>query len=143
MVIFGQPSQPLVDQRGAAFARLASRILSTLNAAADLRKAEGRTLSDAADKLGWHRSALSRILNGTKSNVTLRSISDILWAFDFEPKDFGADPLEEINSNAPAFIDYRHPGCVTFISATMNISDYEDISTTSSMTYEKSRTYAL
>lgn len=90
---------PLVDARSAAFTRLASRVLETLNAAVEKRASSGKSRTQLADKIGWHRSQLTRILNGNVRNLTLRTISDILWATDFEPRDFEADPLEAICAN--------------------------------------------
>src|ERR1043166_130601 len=104
--IFEQPSQPLVNQREAAFARLVARVIDTLNFAVDTRRASGQSSADIAAKIGCHRTALSRTLNGTTRNLTLRTISDILWATDFEPRDFAADPLEHICPNSPKF-DYE------------------------------------
>jgi DNA-binding phage protein len=92
-------SQPLVDSRGAAFARLASRIIEALNDAVEYRRQRGETMTSISDKLGWHRSALTRALNGTSRNLTVRTVSDILWATDFDPRDFCADPVEEIAPN--------------------------------------------
>ena len=89
-------SQPLIDQRGAAFARLAARVVETLNEAVDRRRAQGITPASIAKRIGHHRSALSRALNGSSSNLTLRTISDILWATDHDPAGFAAYPLEDI-----------------------------------------------
>ena len=91
--------KPLVDGRKAAFSRLVSRVLETLDAAVSTRRAEGKTMSEIADRIGCDRSSLSRTLNGTTSNLTLRTISDILWATDFDPQDFRADPIEKISPN--------------------------------------------
>jgi DNA-binding phage protein len=90
---------PLVDSRKAAFARLASRVLETLNDAVSTRKDEGQTLSAIAEKIGCNRSSLTRTLNGSSANMTLRTISDILWATNFDPQDFSADPIEKISPN--------------------------------------------
>jgi hypothetical protein len=92
-------SPPLVDERGAAFGRFASRVIETLNAAIEHRRAQGESVSTIADQLGCHRSVISRVLNGTTKNPTLRTVSDILWAARFEPEDFRADPIESIAPN--------------------------------------------
>lgn len=92
-------SQPVVSERGATFARLAARVLETLNDAVDKRRSEGETLSEIAERIGCHRSLLSRVLNGTSPNLTLRTIADVLWAARFEPADFAADPIEAISPN--------------------------------------------
>lgn len=91
--------KPLVDARKAAFSRLVSRVLETLDEAVSMRRVEGKTMSEIADRIGCDRSSLSRALNGTTSNLTLRTISDILWATDFDPQDFRADPIEKISPN--------------------------------------------
>lgn len=90
---------PLVDSRKAAFARLASRVLEALNDAVSTRKDEGQTLTVIADRIGCNRSSLTRTLNGSSANMTLRTISDILWATNFDPQDFTADPIEKISPN--------------------------------------------
>ena len=90
---------PLVDSRKAAFARLASRVLETLNEAVATRKDEGQTLTAIADRIGCNRSSVTRLLNGSSANMTLRTISDILWATNFDPQDFSADPIEKISPN--------------------------------------------
>ena len=91
--------KPLVDSRKAAFARLASRVLETLNEAVSTRREEGQTISAIADRIGCNRSSITRALNGSSANMTLRTISDILWAADFDPQDFSADPIEKISPN--------------------------------------------
>jgi transcriptional regulator with XRE-family HTH domain len=98
-------SQPLTDQRGAAFSRLASRVLEALNEAVEHRREEGQSITELADKLGCHRSVMSRVLNGTSANLTLRTISDILWATNYEPQDFKADPIESLCGNMVSFSD--------------------------------------
>ena len=92
-------SQPLVNERSAAFTRLASRILETINSAVEYRREQGHTLTSIADKMGCHRSSLTRILNGSSPNLTVRTISDVLWATSFDPVDFVADPIENICPN--------------------------------------------
>jgi hypothetical protein len=92
-------SPPLTSQRSAAFARLASRVLEALNEAVDYRRDQGQTLTQIADRLECHRSVLTRVLNGTSSNLTLRTISDLLWATNFDPQDFKVDPVEKICPN--------------------------------------------
>ena len=96
MATFDQPSQPLIDKRQAAFGRLVARIIDTLNDAVDRRVGQGASKADLARKIGCERSVLSRVLNGGAPNITLKTISDILWAADHEPRDFGADAIEEI-----------------------------------------------
>jgi transcriptional regulator with XRE-family HTH domain len=96
---------PLVDSRGAAYARLASRVLECLNDAVQLRQSQGATRTEIADRMGCHRSQLSRILNGTLPNLTLRTISDVFWATDHEPRDLTADPVEALSANCPT---HRH-----------------------------------
>lgn len=98
---------PLIDARRAAYARLASRVLEGLNDAVQRRVAEGISRSEIADRLGCHRSRLSRVLNGTVPNLTLRTISDILWATDYESRDFVADPLEELTANCPTHREHE------------------------------------
>lgn len=95
--------EPLVDARGAAYARLASRVLETLNEAVGKRLSEGKTKASIAERIGCNRSQLSRLLNGSVKNLTVRTISDVLWATDHDPRDFLADPLEQLSPNCPSF----------------------------------------
>lgn len=99
--------EPLVDSRSAAFTRLASRVLETLNEAIEFRGRSGASRKQISDKIGCHRSQLTRVLNGNISNLTLRTISDILWATDFDPRDFSADPIEQITQNCPSHDEHE------------------------------------
>jgi len=93
---FEAPSQPLVDGRQAAFARLVASIVDALNEAVDHRTGDGSTRKEISEKIGCDRSALTRTLRGEGRNLTLKTISDILWACDYEPEEFLAEPIEEI-----------------------------------------------
>lgn len=121
--------KPLVETRGANYARLASRVLEALNEAVGRRVGEGATKTDIALKIGCHRSQLTRVLNGATPNLTLRTISDILWATDYEPEDFRADPLEVISHNCTTFAQnqrtYVENWVETFSYPTKPISNYE------------------
>lgn len=88
-----------VDPREAQYARLAFGVLRTLREAVDRRVSEGLTKSAIAQRMNSDKSSLSRVLNGRTRNLTLKTISDILWATDFEPVDFEADPLEDLSAN--------------------------------------------
>jgi transcriptional regulator with XRE-family HTH domain len=88
-----------VDPREAQYARLVFRVLATLRNAVDRRVDEGLTKSAIAERMGKDKSALSRILNGRTRNITLKTVSDILWAVDHEPIEFDADPLELLSPN--------------------------------------------
>jgi transcriptional regulator with XRE-family HTH domain len=88
-----------VDPREAQYARLAFAVLKTLRRAVDRRADEGLTKSAIAKRIGKDKSALSRILNGRTRNLTLKTVSDILWAVDYEPTEFEAEPLEELSPN--------------------------------------------
>jgi transcriptional regulator with XRE-family HTH domain len=115
-------SQPLVDERGAAFGRLASRILEVLNDAVDYRRERGDTLKDMAMRIGCHRSLLSRTLNGTSPNLTIRTISDILWAAHFEPQDFAADPIELLSPNGAheSYVGEEYFNDVSYLTTTIS-----------------------
>lgn len=92
--------QPIDDRmREAQYGRFASNILRVLREAVDRRVAEGETKASLAGKLGWNRSQLSRLLNGNVGNITIKSISDILWAARFEPEDLEAMAHEDISPN--------------------------------------------
>lgn len=96
----GASSSPKRDEkREAQYGRLVMNVLHVLNNAVHLRQAEGETRAQLAQKIGCNRSQLSRTLNGSVRNLTLKTISDILWAARFEPEDFAADPYESISPN--------------------------------------------
>ena len=88
-----------IDPRDAQYGRFASAILRTLRSAVYHRVGVNHTQRDIADRLGWHRSQLSRVLNGRINNISIKTVSDILWACDFEPEEFAADPVEKLSPN--------------------------------------------
>ena len=57
--------------------------------------------SDVARILSVDRSAITRALNG-KSNLTIRSISDLLWAIGAVPEFDACQPQDEVGCNVPA-----------------------------------------
>lgn len=50
---------------------------------ADWQAETGGTKSDLADKLGVHKSVLTRRLSGT-ANMTFKAVADLAWALDRE-----------------------------------------------------------
>lgn len=88
-----------IDPRSAQYGRFASSLLRTLREAVGYRTNQGHRQVEIADRLGWHPSQLSRVLNGRVNNISAKTISDILWACDFEPEEFGAGPVEKICHN--------------------------------------------
>lgn len=85
-----------VDRRELLYGRMASAVLATLRKAVGTRIEQGQSQKQIADRIGCDKSHISRILKGRTSNLTLRTISDILWACDHEPKAFEADAVETI-----------------------------------------------
>jgi len=100
--------QLATDPRDDQYGRLSAAVLGALREAVRYRLDRGETKASIAERIGCDRSQLSRALNGRVGNLTLRTISDILWAVEHEPEDFKAHPYEEISSNyvcrAPATI---------------------------------------
>jgi hypothetical protein len=92
------------DPREAQFARLMSDVLATLQEAVQHRYDTGVTRAALAQRIGCDRSSLSRVLNGHAANLTLRTVSDILWAADFEPCEFSAEPAERLSPNHACFV---------------------------------------
>lgn len=88
-----------VDPREAQYARLAQAVLSTLRGAVQRRVDEDLTKKEIADRIPMSPSVLSRILSGRVKNITLKTLSDILWATEHEPVQFYADALEDISHN--------------------------------------------
>lgn len=88
-----------VDECELQYGRLASDVLVTLQEAVELRCKHGETKSGLAAAIGKNRSQLSRILNGSIKNLTLKTISDILWATRHRPNDFQAQPYEKLCAN--------------------------------------------
>jgi DNA-binding Xre family transcriptional regulator len=70
-----------------------------LRAAVARRTADGVSQTELANRIGMDKSALSRILHARVQNITLRTVSDILWATEHEPTELSADALEEISPN--------------------------------------------
>lgn len=100
-----------VDPRDAQYGRFASMVLRTLKRAVNHRLSPDCKQADIAGRLGWHPSQLSRVLNGRVNNISIKTVSDILWACDFEPEEFSADPIEEISPNHHCFFQPQlvHP----------------------------------
>ena len=88
-----------VDPREAQYARLAFAVLRTLRQSVSKRTKEDLSQSKIAKRIDMDGSSLSRILNGRVSNLTLRTISDVLWATEFEPIEFDADAREDLSRN--------------------------------------------
>ena len=88
-----------VDPRDAQYGRLASSVLRTLKLAVGKRIDDGQTQQELADRLGWDKGRLSRILNGRVKNITIKTVSDVLWACEAEPTDFDFDFVEDISPN--------------------------------------------
>lgn len=88
-----------VDPREAQYARFVGNVLNTLRSAVARRTDAGVTQRQICDRIDMDCSSMSRALNGRVSNLTLKTVSDILWAAEFEPKDFSADALEDISPN--------------------------------------------
>lgn len=86
-------------QREAQYGRLVMNVLNALNQAVARRQSEGETRTYLAEKIGCDRSQISRTLNGNVKNITIRTISDILWAARHEPEDFSVDAFEDISPN--------------------------------------------
>lgn len=87
-----------VDPREAQYGRFASSVLSMLVVAVEKRIEEGASKSSIAAEIGCDRGQLSRVLNGKISNLTIRTISDILWATKHEPS-IAAGAFEDISPN--------------------------------------------
>lgn len=88
-----------VDPREAQYARLVFGVVGTLREAVARRSKEGLSKTAIAARIGRDKSALSRVLNGRTRNLTLKTVSDILWACEFEPIEFDADALEDLSAN--------------------------------------------
>ena len=89
-----------VSPRQSQYGRFASAILRVLKEAVEARVGGGQTQREIASRLDWHPSQLSRVLNGRVSNISIQTVSDLLWACDFEPREFEADPVEMLCPNA-------------------------------------------
>lgn len=74
-------------------------VINVLNDAVRRRVSEGESRTKIAEKIGCQRSQLSRTLNGNVPNLTIKTISDILWATGHEPQDFIAEAYEDISPN--------------------------------------------
>lgn len=130
-------SQQIDDRmREAQYGRFASNILRVLREAVDRRVDEGETKASLAHKLGWNRSQLSRLLNGNVGNITIKSISDILWAARFEPEDFEAMAHEDISPN---YIEVLQFGPTNHITMTGTVKVHSSTVATGSGGFSKVR----
>lgn len=101
MSFFDQP----IDRREMAYGRLALSTLETLREVVAKRESEGETRAEIARRIGMDRSQLSRTLNGKVKNITLRTISDILFSTGHSVASLDARPWEAVtqswNRNGP------------------------------------------
>jgi transcriptional regulator with XRE-family HTH domain len=102
-----------VEPRDAQYGRFASSVLRVLKSAVGERLHGGQSQREIADRLGWHASQLSRVLNGRVSNITIKTVSDVLWACDYEPCEFEASPSESLCSNFEKVCDAHHASALS------------------------------
>jgi hypothetical protein len=88
-----------IDPREAAYGRLVAGVLGVLRKAVAMRVDEDVTKAEIAEAANLSAGHLSRILNGNVRNLTLRTVSDLLWATRHDPKDFEADAFECLSPN--------------------------------------------
>lgn len=87
------------DPRRRQYARYAQTVLEGLREAVARRTAEGLSQRQIAERIDMAPSSLTRVLNGRVKNLTIKTISDILWASEHEPSEFNVDALEDISGN--------------------------------------------
>lgn len=91
-----------IDERSEAAARFISaarrELLQAFIAAKDTR---GLTQASIAQRLGVDPSVISRQLGG-EANLTLRSIAELSWAMELEPRLVLAPAPQEADKAAPA-----------------------------------------
>lgn len=74
-----------VNARDLKYAGFASKVLRELKRAyRSEEKRVGLRKKDVAEKLGVNPALITRWLNGTTENITLKTISDIAWALDHD-----------------------------------------------------------
>lgn len=89
------------DDRRNVFLRLSGQVEEQLRNAYDTRFREGAaTQSSLATMLGVNRSAIHRRLTG-RSNMTLETIADMVWALGHKIKVVIYDPSAAENTNTP------------------------------------------
>jgi hypothetical protein len=88
-----------IDPREAQYARFAGAVLKALRAAVFHRVESGLSQREICDRIGMDKGYMSRILNGRVPNLTLRTVSDVLWATEHEPVEFEAEAIEQICPN--------------------------------------------
>lgn len=88
-----------IDPREAAYGRLVSGVLGVLRRAVSTRVAADVSKAQIAHDANLSAGHLSRILNGNVRNLTLRTVSDLLWATKHDPRDFEADAFELLSQN--------------------------------------------
>ena len=99
-----------IDPRKRVAARLIGAVRKALiSAAMDERDATGLTQQAIADRLGVHRSFVTKLLKN-EGNLTLRSIADLAWALGYQPN-FSLDrnvPLDRCNNTAQVTTAEEH-----------------------------------
>jgi transcriptional regulator with XRE-family HTH domain len=80
-----------IDPKRRAVARFVMTVRDELQRAlAEEAARTGLTKSEVANRLGIHRSAISRRIKGT-DNLSLTSVAEMMWAMDRDPI-FGSKP---------------------------------------------------
>lgn len=86
------------------FMRYAMDVLDQLNLAlAEEHDRNGLTRAAVAEKLGVHRSEVTKLLGGRRRNMTMESIAALAWALDrdIEFRLVGDEPHSHRNSSGP------------------------------------------
>jgi plasmid maintenance system antidote protein VapI len=87
-----------LSDRSKVSARFIRRVHREIQKAFSLRAEEGMTQQQLADKLDVNRATVNKRLLG-QDNLTLRSIADLAWALEFEPKFFMQEKSKPASSN--------------------------------------------
>lgn len=95
--------RPKPDTRRQLYLALVNKLESQLRELYSKRSDEGYTLACAADRLGIHRSLMTRRLNG-QTNMTLETVAEMVWAGGGAIDVDVYDPKDLPPSNGPRIV---------------------------------------
>lgn len=118
------------DDRQRSYAYFLLSVLETLREAVSFRESEGELRSQIAARIDMDRSQLSRTLNGRVKNITIKTISDILYATGHSPKELEAEPWERLSQQ------WTRAGCLNGDENIIVVPESVLISVTKDLTHQ-------
>ena len=123
-----------LDPKRKVFSRFLSNIHDQLYSAFEKRRvAENMTKTELAEKIGVHKSLITRKFNGT-SNLTAESMAYLAWALDHYPE-LKLTPLEDLNNNQPTYLEV-YSGTSQLEQANIELNVYRGMESNASFEFE-------